>query len=748
MGKIMISKKRLISLAVAASLLPASAVADGLIEEVVVTAEKRAQNLQEVPVAVTALSAENIEKLRIQELGDVAAKTPNFVIGQQSPTQPELTIRGIGSSDREAGSERSVVVFVDEVYVGRAGASTFNLFDLERIEVLRGPQGTLYGRNVVGGAINLISAKPSQEFGGKLQVTAGSDSLIEARGLVTGGLSDSLAGKLSFSTKQRDGFYYNARFDKDSNDLQSYSLRSQLMFEPSESLRALLTVELSRDEIDGVGSRITQGQASDADFAAALAPFGAYVPSADLYTVENNKFGEIERESFAIYSRIDWTLANDNIVTFIPAFRSNSLDELRDIAGIPFVGEGTTSRGFESSAINDEEYDATSFELRYASGDTASSLQWVTGLYYLSEEIARDQIRERQANTAFSRPLFDQNIDSSSMAIFGQVSWDINESFTLTAGIRYTDDEKDFDMAVINTLSAAQQAEIEARLGRATSLNPASEAYLASTTESWDEVTHKLTLDWQVNDDVLLYITSSSGYKSGGFSGLAATQTLAELAFNQETVDNLEAGIKATLFEDRFQLNLTAFQMDFEDLQLRDRQLLVPGDPTTAVVTIVNAGEAEINGVEAEFIVALTENLQITGNLASLDTEIVSVEEGSTLQQGTELPRSPGSSYSIGIDYSVPLSNGELNFRTDYRYTGSFFFDINEQAAGEEASYGIWDARIEYVAGEGDWSLAVWGKNLGDEEYRSHAQSIRAGRSAISQIGDPATYGATFTYNF
>lgn len=729
--------------------LTMSGVAHSAIEEIIVTAEKRAQNLQDVPVAVTAFGADTIEKLRIQELGDIAANTPNFVIGQQSPTQPELTIRGIGSTDREAGSERSVVVFVDEVYIGRAGASTFNLFDLERIEVLRGPQGTLYGRNVVGGAINLISAKPSQDFRGKAQVTIGSDSLVETRGLVNGGLSDSVAGKLAVSAKQRDGFYKNAQFNnRRSNDLESYSSRGQLLFEPSDRLTANVTLEISSDEVTGVGSKVTQGQASDGDFAAALGPFGAYVPDSDLYTTDNNKFGKIQRDSFAIYGRFDWTLANGNIVTFIPAFRNNDLDELRDIAGIPLIGSGSASKGFESSAINKEDYDATTFELRYASGDDDAPLQWITGLYYLSEEIARDQIRERQANTGYSRPLFNQNIDSTSMAVFGQASYAFTPNFSVTAGLRYTEDEKDFDMAVVNTLSASQQAAILLDLNRASSLNPATEEYTASANKSWDELTHKLTFDWQISDNHLLYLTSSSGYKSGGFSGLAATKTLAELPFNQETVDDLEAGFKGTFLEEQLQLNLNVFSMDFSDLQLRDRQLLIAGDPTSAVVTIVNAGEAEIKGIEAEFILAPTDNLTINGSVAVLDTEVVAVEDGSTLVQGSKLPRAARNGYTLGVEYNIPLNSGDLSIRADYRKTGQFFFDINEQAAGSEASYGILDARVEYSPTGEEWSLALWCKNLGDEEYRTHVQSIRAGRAAISQIGDPLTFGATLTYDF
>lgn len=738
--------KFLLKISVTAVALVVSQMASAAIEEVMVTAQKRSESLQEIPVAVTAFTAKALEVQRITDLGVVASKTPNFSIGQQSPTQPELTIRGIGSTDREAGSERSVVVFIDHVYIGRAGASTFDFFDLERVEVLRGPQGTLYGRNVVGGAINLITNRASQDFGGKAQFTVGSDALLEAKGVVTGGLTDNLAGRLSFSTTQQDGFYHNNQFNKDSNDIQTLSLRSELLYEPSDDLSARFVLEYSEDDIDGVASKVTQGEVSDEDFASALAPFGAYVPDSNIFNTDNNKFGSIERDSIALYAQVDWTFGNGNMLTLLPAYRKNNLDELRDIAGIPLIGSGPDSKGFESSAINDEVYEAMSVELRLASAENDSALRWITGLYYSQEDIDRSQIRERQANTAASRPLFDQRVESTSYAAFADIGYDITDRVTISGGIRYTDDKKDFDIDVVNTLSLAQQAAIEARLGKPTSLNPASEEYSTSVNDGWDQVTYKLSLDWQVTDDFLLYAIGSTGYKSGGFSGLAPNKELAELSFSEETVENIEIGLKGTFFDGRLQTNLNVFKMDFEDLQLRDRQLLIPGDETSAVVTIVNAGKAENEGVEFEFIAAFTDNFSIDGNFSTLDTEIVDVEEGSTLEVGTELPRAPGESWHLGAQYLLPLGESNLSLRLDYHNVGDFFFDINEQEAGNETSYDLLDARIAYDTP--NWDLALWGKNLGDEEYRTHTQSIRAGRAGISQIGNPRTYGVTFTYHF
>lgn len=745
--------QKLIHIALLAVLILPSSLVLGEIEEIIVTAEKREQRLQDIPIAMSAFPAELIEKARIQSLQDIAAKAPNFVIGQQSPTQPELTIRGIGSTDREAGSDRSVIVFVDEVAIGRAGASTFDLFDLERIEVLRGPQGTLYGRNVVGGAINLITAKPQDTNFAKVQATVGSESRIEIRGLLNGPISDSINGKIAYSGKSRDGFYTNEKFDDvNSNATSNQSLRGQIHFLLNPKDDILLSLSTSRDSVKGVASKVTQGLVTDDVFEAALGPFGPYIPDADPFVVDNNELGYINRTSQALSAIMSFERGLGTW-TLIPAYRRNDLSENRDIAGLGLSGSGAASKGFESTAINEEAYEFLSLEARLASPEDNERFHWVMGIYFLNETIDREQIRERQGNNSFSRPLFDQFIETSSQAVFGQATYSITEQIDLTAGARYTKDDKSFDMAVVDTLSEEEKITIEAELGKAPSLKPATEEYTASAEDSWSEFTPKVTLDFKPSDNFLFYTSWSQGFKSGGFSGLAATKSLAEIAFKPETVDSLELGLKWT--GSKTQINLSYFDMDFNELQLRDRQLLIPGDETSAVVTIVNAGEAIINGVEAELRFSPVEALDLSASFSMLNTEITQVNEGSNLIVGTELPRAPGQIINVSAEYKVPRKNGLVTFRLDYRHTGDFSFDLitkgvqaqyeSGKTAGFEEGYGLLDARIQFEHEQGEWQLALWGKNLVDEVYRTHVQSISSGRVGISQIGDPRTVGLTWT---
>ena len=227
-----------------------------LIDEIIVTARKREENVQDVPISVSAFSAETIEATRMQGLTDIAIRTPNFLIGQQGPTAPELTIRGIGSTDRESGSDRSVVVFADEVYIGRTGASTFDLFDLERVEVLRGPQGTLFGRNVVGGAVNLVTAKPSPEFDAKVQATYGRRDLAEVKAMLNGGLSDTLSGRLALSVKSQEELLQDAQLCWGHIQRHESLWCARPTFaHPSDDWSLLFSLDVAEDEVEGRGQQ-------------------------------------------------------------------------------------------------------------------------------------------------------------------------------------------------------------------------------------------------------------------------------------------------------------------------------------------------------------------------------------------------------------------------------------------------------------------------------------------------------------
>ena len=716
------------------------------LDKIFVTAQKRAQSLQDVPVSVSAFSEATIEKARINDLESIALRTPNFTIGQDGPTTPELTIRGIGSTDREAGSDRSVVVFVDEVYIGRTGASTFDLFDLERIEVLRGPQGSLFGRNVVGGAVHLITNRPDSSPLAKGQVTAGSRDLAEAKMVLNGPLSETLDGRVSLGATKQDGYYYNRVLERRSNDKEAVYARGQLRFRPDDTLDVNATLEIAHDTLDGIASSITPGPVPEEEFLGALSAFN-YIPSQDPTVTDNRVLGSLDRNTYAASLNVQKDLGGVSL-NFIPAYRETSYDEVRDVAGISFTREGVNARGFESTEIVDETYQAFSTELRLSSDDS-SRLTWVTGLYFLNETTSRDQIRERQANTTLSRPIFEQNNDTTSYAGFANGRYALTDTFGVTLGARYTVDERDFTLDVHDTLTQAERDDITAIYGRPPSLSPAAEEFDATSQATFEKFTPEISVDWSITEDTLLFAKVGTGFKSGGFVGLAATKTDAERSFDPETVTNYELGLKSEFWDNRIQTNLSAFHMVFEDLQLRDRVLLIPGDETSAVVTIENAAAAEISGLELEFQARPLSSLTVSGNLAVLDSEVTETRPGSTVIVGSKLPRSSEFNASLMAEYVwEDFLSGELSLRGEASHTGEYFFQMNEPRSTFEPSRTLYGARIAYAPDDGDWELSVWGKNLSDEVYRTYARESLGDRIALTQIGEPRSYGVTLTKSF
>ncbi|NOY16432.1 MAG: TonB-dependent receptor [Gammaproteobacteria bacterium] len=732
------------------------------IEEVIVTAQKRAEKSQDIPIAISAFSQQVIKKTRMYTLDDIAQLTPSFIVGQHTPTQPELSIRGIASTDREAGSDRSVVVFVDEVYIGRAGASTFDLFDLERIEVLRGPQGTLYGKNVTGGAVNIITAKPTDQNETRLLFTAGNYDL-EAKGMFNRVLSDNINGRITFSVRKKDGIYQNVNLGKTSNGLESFSGRAQFAFLISEKLRALLTFELSSDDIDGVNNKFFQGWENSIEdfkqYVGSAPPFRnldgtPFEPAAGMYNSENNIFGYANRDSFAVYSRI--TADRDyGTWTFIPAYRSNDLNEYRDGVGMRLRGSGANSRGFSSGRANDEYYDAVSLELRLSSPQESRRLTWISGLYYINEDIDRTQTFSRQLGNGYSAPSFAQAAVNSGFGIFGQATWALNDRFNLTFGGRYTKDTKDWDLDVTNTLSAQEQADLTDFYGRPPSIAPARQLYSISTSKSWTDFSPKVALDYKVNEDVMLYASWAEGYKSGGFPGTPSTAVAALISFKPETVTSTEVGIKSQWYDRRVQFNLNLFSMDFKEMQQRDTIMLPDG---TAIGTVSNVGSAKVKGVEVEFIILPTEDLTLSGSLSVIDATVTQTNISNnftTILAGKDLPRSPDNTFNLAVDYAISPAWG---FRVDYRHVGDHYFDLNENIAGFQPAYNLLSARLGFSA-PGGWTIALWGKNLTNEEYMSTAQSFRTPRSLASTglqngfatvafMGQPRTYGVTVTKQF
>ena len=701
------------------------------IEEIVVTARKRAESLQEVPAAVTALSSETLRKAQVFDVSEIAQRTPSFTYQELVVQEQELFIRGIGTVRLDAATaDSSVGLFLNEVYIGRRGTATPPVFDMERVEVLRGPQGTLYGRNVVGGAINFITARPQRETAGGGSIGYGNYNAINADAFITGPLGDKAAGRIAVQTRHRDGFGKNIRINQELENLESYAGRATLQIDASDRVEILLVADFSKDDSNG-----TVRHAVDDPTAPGIGRITAVI-SPDVRHSESPYPQYAERETAGLTAKVDWETSIGD-VTYVAAWRYGDVGNLFTQAGA-----GSPPSLTDSQVEEIEDYNGYTQEIRLSSslGDKA---RLITGLYYLYEGVDRTD-----SNTANSflpggprstrdvldgKYTFFQEGVTENYAVFGELEYDLMPNLTLSVGARYTIDQKEFDNNAV-AISFGPPGSVLAPA-------PLTEPHRISVSEEWAELTPRFALEWKASDDALIYGSITKGFKGGGWQGKAANAAAAATTYQPEFAWNYEVGAKTDWADGRVRLNLAAFYTDFTDLQVE--QL----DQVLLTLVISNAANAEIRGLEAEATVQLADGLQLWGVLSLLDTEYVNyvVPATGVSNDGNKLQRTPDYQFNVGIDYTVPVSAGyALDLRVDYSYQDKIFW--NPENTYDEPAIGLLDARIGFGPTDGSWEVAVWGKNLTDEIYRQSTLPFLG--DILSKFGPPATYGVQLSARF
>ncbi|MGA0151470.1 MAG: TonB-dependent receptor [Luminiphilus sp.] len=691
------------------------------LEEVIVTAERRAQDAQDVPIALTIIGGSEISPSGISSISDVALKTPNLTFTQFNIGEPQLFLRGLGTTIDSAGADPTVSVFIDDVYVGRSAGATSDLYDLERIEVLRGPQGTLYGRNVTGGAISIVTKRPSEEFEAKLGVTVGNYGLTVLRGLVDGPIGDNLAGNLSFSKRDRDGYAYSNRSGQELDDADNFSLRGKLLWDISDNTELLLGFDYSTDDNNGQCRNLTKldNPAGDHNaggvFVPVLKQIKADTNSEDPRTCAMTIEQYAERDVFGLSARLQMEFTNDLSLTSITAYRELEYSWLQELGGLdspPNLLSVEDNEGDDADQISQE------FRLT-KDGDR---LFWVAGAYYFKENVdrfANVPIFFGPGSPVAPGALLDrswlQSATNTSMALFGQVVWSMTDALALTLGGRHTWDEKEMDNAYYSS--------------------PGNEVYnFKGLEESWDEFTPRVTVDWQVTDDHMLFATWSKGYKSGVFISQNTTAALAETPLEPEEATNMEIGAKTRWFDNRLQFNLVYFDLENENQQLFRLE--------NFTLVSENFG-TESSGIELDFIAALGKNLTLSGMYASLDAEIVGGQFA-----GNVAPRSPDYKYSVALNYNAALGNGAiLDFDASVSYSDNWYMEATNQGVSYMDDYSIVDASVRYTSSGGNWEVTLWGKNLSDELVTSHSIVSSFGGS-VELFAPPRTYGVTANYFF
>lgn len=730
--------------------------AQGTLEEIVVTAQFREQSVQDVPISITAITSSELEAANIFDSASLAVNVPGFSYGEFAPGQALLSIRGVSSADDSAGLDNSVALFLDGVYIGRGAGINFDLFDLERIEVLKGPQGTLFGRNAIGGAISVITAKPTEEFEGKVAATVGNEGIFRFQGLVSGPLSDNLAGKLVVNHREHDGFVENVLRGIDVQDEDQLTVRGQLLWTAGNS-EWLLSADIFDDERADAGRVPIAGPFFDGGFAPALGATEARQNASPILGFTNRESGGI-----SLQGDIEF---DGGVLTTITAFRSVETDWEMPSIGAPIPGTTNLAAGVFGLDVNDdieEEVDTFSQEIRWTSKPT-DKFSYVAGAYFLVEDTFRqEQFRLDLGTTGQNGVVGNEYTitenETTSYALYGQATWNISDQLKLNFGGRYTRDDREYTATAINCdssdleiLAAGFANSNNCIFGGnrvAGSLNIINETFIVPSEADFDDFSPTISLQYQPSDTTSLYATISTGYKAGGFAGSQGVASAASTVVDPEEVVNYEIGLKGTYFDNSLRFNISAFTSDYDDLQTT-RFGPVPNSQFGTFQT-TNVGSADLTGIEMDFTWQITDNFRLSGNYGYLDTEandlILQTATGVDDFSGLPLRQSPENSYGITANYSLPTSSGTYEFRAQYSHVDENHFDFVtfEDTVAEE--FDLLDLRFSWLSSNEKYEVILWSQNVTDEDYIQH--SYRIGPGTIGVYGAPRTTGVTAIVNF
>lgn len=740
------------------------------LETITVVARKVEENLQDSPVAITALDAATLDRTGALDVTAVTGVAPNVLFESGSSFSgssgtPTLFIRGLGQNDFVITSDPAVGVYVDGVYVARTLGSLIDLVDVERIEVLRGPQGTLFGRNSIGGAVNIISRTPSDHLEGEVKATGGTDALAEGRLSFNAPISNTLAFRGSALWRQQDGYVDAIHYDDFKlGGEKLWGGRAQLAWQPDDRLSVVLSGDLSVDRSSPAPFYATDSVPNITLTGTAPAVVGAYnnILSGDPSCATAT--GQLENPvCYGVASVVTGSPFQNTSVWFdksgnviepeqkLDAFGASATVEWK--APFATLKSITGWRGFEASFNNDADYSPyiifhnlnTDYYQRQFSqevqltGDIADGfLDWVAGAYYFQEDGAEqlDVLTSLAiANGFATSPVFlvdDRRIDNTSYAGYGQGTLNVLEDrLHVTAGLRYTVSEKSY-----NQLAIPNPA-----------VNTGERLFGSQKFERADPLA---TIAFDVTPTLLTYVTYSTGFRDGGFPSRVSGAPEFIPSFDPEIVKSYEAGVKAEFF-DRFRVNLAAFTTDYDDIQVPAIRTDLPAAQQS--LSVANLASATIRGLELEGAFAVTNTLRLNASLGLLDDDIEGVTGGS-LQSGAyiitadnELPYTPDVTASAQLDWTPRLSNGaELGVNLGWVYVSEQYFGVeNQPYQYQEARHRV-DASLRYTPRSGPWEVLLGARNLTDEVYSTTA--IAGIGNYARNVNRPRQIFVSFTYRW
>ncbi len=688
------------------------------IEEILVTAQKRVTNLQDTALTITAFTGDDLARSGINNSMDLQLHTPGLVMSSNGGWGLPY-LRGVGTDIIGPGVDSGVAIYVDGVYQARNAGKIQQLVDVARVEVLKGPQGILYGRNAIGGAINIISRAPTEELTASLGIELGNFDQTTLRGSISGPLLDNkVSARLSFVNTDDDGYTEDLLNGDRYQFTDTSSVRGSLAFSLADNLEARINASWSDTKSAFAYTPINP------DTNPLFTVWGATI-TGDSRKVLNDHPNQQQTEEWGVNARLDWDLGGF-MISSITAFNNSDYALICDLDGTEVSLFTCGSPSFSDEPYS-EKSDFFSQELVLTSQNTGR-LEYTALLYYMREDAS-----------LFGRndlPLFGPIItrtfadaETEAFAVAGQLSYALTDQLSLTGGIRVSHEEKSFK--------------------NSSSSNGSSNG-TADDKDSWTVATPKVVIQYAPTDDIMVYASATRGFKSGGFNTFEIQDS-----FDEEILWSYEAGLKSTLLEQRLRANLTVFHYDYEDLQIN--QWRITEDRAAGFGLVENAGKAAANGVELELLVKPADNFQLELGLALLDAEFdefVSIDpdraaEGRLDRAGNALPRAPDFTANIAAEYTVRVGGaGILTLRGEYFYRDEMFFTPYEDDRTSVESINITNLRLSFASDDGRWQAALYGKNLGDEDYAQYIITAQGLFGQIAVFAPPRTYGIQFDYNF
>lgn len=752
--------------ALAAAVIAASVGSTGahanVIEEIVVTATKRQQSVQDVAISVSALSGEQIDALGLSDMQDITQQMPNMQLSAWSPQLTIFNLRGVSQNNFVDNLEAPIAVYQDDAYIASMNAISGQLFDMERIEVLRGPQGTLFGRNATGGLVHYISRGATDTgTNGYIEAKAGSFDRRSVEGAIGGAFSDSVRGRLAFRQEEADGYIKGDRSippvdQRAIGGADGFGLRGTLQVDFSDRLTGDFIVKYAEDDDVPTGGYVFENCAFDAssfcpvdDNGRAIVTSG--VVSGDEHVHQNDTRGFLNRETLNLTAKFNLSIGEDKEFVSITNLLNVEKEYLEDGDAFP-----------APIVVFAQDADIEQFSQEFRFSGSSEKLDWQVGVYYMDYQFDGDAFTIGAPNIDLSFDLFgagiisaptvfdpnpfdgrsDREIDLSveNVSVFTQVDYHFSEATTLTAGIRWSDDTKEIDwvaffssdqqLARIPYAATAGTAEANA----ATILNRFEDDQI-----DYDDIALRLALQHNFSEDLMGFVSYNRGIKGGNWT-LASAVSPDRFQHDEEVLNAIEVGFKADI-SPTVRLNATAYYYDYEDYQTF---VAIPPNSNSPNPQVGNS-DATAFGAEFEFFWTPTENLDVLLGLAFSDSEVDEVEAGAVPISNAEFPNAPDVSANYLIRYAIPMNSSEIVLQLDGAYYGDQFLEVTNGQGTEQDSYNVSNASVNWR--NNNWSVTLWGKNVFDETYKAYSLDLGA-LGATTYYAPPRTGGVTMKFEF